>query len=262
MEAKAASYQALAKRLREAYVGGPVPPLRDVLAPADGAGAYEVQALNTAWWCGQGRRVIGRKIGLTAKTVQAQLGVAQPDFGVLFADMRIANEGSVSAARLLQPKVEGEVALIFGQAVENPQCTLADVESAVQFVAPAIEVVDSRIAEWKITFADTVADNGSSGLFALGSERGFRKELDLWSCGMVLELNDEVVSLGAGAACLGHPLRAAHWLTRTLAERGDPIREGDIVLTGALGPMVAVRAGDRVRVSIGGLGRVEFAFTA
>jgi 2-keto-4-pentenoate hydratase len=262
MEAKSGNYQALAKRLREAYGRGPIPPLREGLAPADGVGAYEVQALNTKWWCEQGRRVVGRKIGLTAKTVQAQLGVSQPDFGVLFADMRIENGGSVSAAKLLQPKVEGEVALIFGRAVEDPRCTIADVKSAVELVAPAIEVVDSRIADWKITFADTVADNGSSGLFALGTEHAFRPGLDLWSCGMVLELNDEVVSLGAGAACLGHPLQAAHWLSRTLAERGNPIREGDIVLTGALGPMVAVRAGDRVRVSIGGLGFVEFTFTA
>src|ERR1700683_268274 len=124
MEAKSGTYQALAKRLREAYCGGPIPPLRYGLAPADGVGAYEVQALNTKWWCERGRRVIGRKIGLTAKTVQAQLGVSQPDFGVLFADMRIENGGSVSAAKLLQPKVEGGGALGFGPALEGPQCTI------------------------------------------------------------------------------------------------------------------------------------------
>jgi 2-keto-4-pentenoate hydratase len=122
----------------------------------------------------------------------------------------------------------------------------------------AIEIVDSRIADWKITFADTVADNGSAAFYVLGTERKPLTGLDLWTCGMALEVNGEVVSLGAGAACLGHPLNAVTWLARTLAARGEPLRKGDVVLSGALGPMVPIKPGDFVEASIGGLGSVSF----
>ena len=253
-----ASYESLAARLRAAYSSGPVPPLRDGLDPSDGAGGYAVQTLNTQWWETQGRRVIGRKIGLTAKSVQAQLGVSQPDFGVLFDDMRIADRGTLRSSQVLQAKVEGEIAFVFSEDLENPEITLDDLGRAIESVAPAIEIVDSRIADWKITFADTVADNGSSGYFVIGPELKYRFDRDLWSCGMVLEVNGDVLSLGAGAACLGHPLNAALWLARTLAQRSDPIRRGDLVLTGALGPMVPLRPGNFVRATIGGLGTAEF----
>jgi 2-keto-4-pentenoate hydratase len=248
----------IAARLRSAYSSGPIPPLRDGLAPGDANGAYAVQSHNTKYWQSTGRRIVGRKIGLTAKSVQVQLGVDQPDFGVLFDDMRVANKGVLGRSKMLQPKIEGEIALVFGSSVENPNATAEEVAAAVRAVAPAIEIVDSRIEAWKITFADTVADNGSSSFFVLGDETGFAANLDLYACGMVLELNGATASVGAGAACLGHPLIAAQWLARTLATRGEPIREGDIVLTGALGPMVPLSAGDHVRVTIGGLGRVEF----
>jgi 2-keto-4-pentenoate hydratase len=125
-------------------------------------------------------------------------------------------------------------------------------------VMAAIEIVDSRIADWKITFADTVADNGSSAFYVLGRARQPLAGLDLWTCGMALEVNGEVASLGAGVACLGHPLNAATWLARTLAERGEPLRKGDVVLTGALGPMVTIKPGDFVQASIGGLGQASF----
>lgn len=255
-----ASTEQLAARLRSAYQSGAVPPLRDGLEPNDAVGAYAIQAANTAHWVREGRRIVGRKVGLTAKAVQAQLGVDQPDFGVLFEDMEIADGGELLASKSLQPKAEAEVAIILKADLPDVETSPDDVAAAVGEVVAAIEIVDSRIAEWKITFADTVADNGSSAFYVLGKERRKLDGLDLWTCGMALAVNGEVVSLGAGVACLGHPLNAAAWLARTLAVRGEPLRAGDVVLTGALGPMVAIRAGDHVKASIGGLGTCEFTY--
>jgi 2-keto-4-pentenoate hydratase len=244
-----------AARLRDAYSSGPIPPLRDVLSAGDGTAAYAIQRINTEFWVAQGRRVVGRKVGLTAKAVQAQLGVSQPDYGVLFEDMMVADGANLSASKTLQPKAEVEVALILAEDLHGPTIAATDVLAATSHVVTAIEIVDSRIADWKLTFADTVADNGSSGYFVLGSNRLPAHGLDLWSCGMVLEVNGEVTSVGAGAACLGHPLNAAAWLARTV-----PLRKGDCVLTGALGPMVTLHPGDVVRATIGGLGSCSFRY--
>jgi 2-keto-4-pentenoate hydratase len=251
-------YQDLAQRLRAAYGAGAVAPLRDGLAPSDADGAYAIQSINTAHWVAEGRRVVGRKVGLTAKAVQTQLGVDQPDFGVLFDDMEIADGGVLLASKTLQPKAEAEIAFILASDIAEPDVTREQVAAAVAEVTAAIEIVDSRITDWKITFADTVADNGSSAFFVLGAERKPLAGLDLSTCGMALEVNGKVVSLGAGAACLGHPLNALTWLAQTLAERGEPLRQGDVVLSGALGPMVAIKPGDVVQATIGGLGSVAF----
>ena len=252
------SHDAIARRLRNAYAGGAVAPLRDGLDPADAESAYVVQAINTAFWVAEGRRIAGRKIGLTAKTVQAQLGVDQPDFGVLFSDMAISDGGVLQMSSCLQPKAEAEIAIVLKRDLPDPQSNIHTVMSAIDHCVAAIEIVDSRIAAWRITFADTVADNGSSARFVLGKQRHAPRHLDLFSCGMVLEKNETIASLGAGAACLGHPLNAAVWLARKAASLGQPLAAGDIVLTGALGPMVGIDAGDRIRVSIGGLGQVSF----
>lgn len=255
-----ATFTQAASRLRAAYTEGAVAPLRDLLEPGDAEGAYAVQAINTRFWADQGRKIVGRKVGLTARAVQIQLGVDQPDFGVLFADMAIPDAGTLSPDKVLQPKAEAEVALILGHDLDDPAATAADVARAVSHAVAAIEIVDSRIADWKITFADTVADNGSSAFFVLGEDRKPLDDLDLYTCGMVLELNGSVASVGAGAACLGHPLEAAAWLARTLAAAGDPLRAGDVVLTGALGPMVPLTVGDRVTAKVGGLGQVSFRY--
>src|SRR3990167_6676035 len=251
-------FQRTARLLRDAYSKGPVPPLREYLEPTDAAGAYAVQEINTRFWEAQGRRIVGRKAGLTAKAVQTQLGVDQPDFGVLFEDMRIADGGVLSAAKVLQPKAEAEVAIVLGADLDDANATAEAVAAATDYAVAAIEIVDSRIADWKITFADTVADNGSSAFFVLGDERHKLEGLDLYTCGMALEVNGAVASLGAGVACLGHPLNAAAWLARTLAAAGEPLRAGDILMTGALGPMVALSRGDKVVARIGGLGSVSF----
>ena len=253
-------YAATAARLREAYAGGVIPPLRGALEPTDIDGAYAVQAINTRFWEAEGRRIVGRKIGLTAEAVQKQLGVDRPDFGVLFDDMQIADGGVLSSTKVIQPKAEAEIALVLGRDLNDASATPDVVAAAIDYAAAAIEIVDSRIADWKITFADTVADNGSSAFFVLGKEKKNLAGLDLYTCGMALEINGKVASLGAGAACLGHPLNAAAWLARTLAERGEPLRAGDILLTGALGPMVAIQPGMHVRAQIGGMGVASFSY--
>ena len=255
-----ASLQDLALRLRRAYDSGAVAPLRDGLEPRDAKGAYGVQTINTTFWQEQGRRIIGRKIGLTSKAVQTQLGVDQPDFGVLFHDMALADGGELLASKVLQPKAEAEVALVMSRDINNPLAGVQDVLAAAAYALPAIEIVDSRIADWKITFADTVADNGSSAFLVLGREPRTLTGLDLETCGMVLEQNGRCASFGVGAACLGHPLAAAAWLIRTLSAAGEGLRAGDVILTGALGPMVAIKPGDVVRTRIGGLGGCGFIF--
>jgi 2-keto-4-pentenoate hydratase len=246
--------------LRHAYTTGPIAPLRDSLAPTDGAGAYRVQSINTRFWQDAGRRIVGRKIGLTAAAVQAQLGVDQPDFGVLFHDMAIADGGVLTPGSVIQPKAEAEVALVLAHDLDNPRAGIHDMISAVAYALPAIEIVDSRIADWKIGFADTVADNGSAAFFVLGNQPRLLAGLDLRTCGMALEVDGRIASLGAGVACLGHPLNAAAWLARTLSAAGDPLRAGDIILTGALGPMVPIAPGHRITATIGGLGTCGFVY--
>jgi 2-keto-4-pentenoate hydratase len=252
------SHSELAARLRAAYTQGPVAPLRDGLHPSDGQGAYAVQTLNTDFWTAMGRRIVGRKIGLTSAAVQKQLGVDRPDYGVLFDDMSVEDDGTLDMSRVLQPKAEAEVALVLARDLCNPRATAQDVLAATAYALPAIEIVDSRIADWKITFADTVADNGSSSHFVLGTAPRSLAGLDLLTCGMVMSVNGRNVSMGVGAACLGHPLNAAAWLARTLASAGESLRTGDVILTGALGPMVSIGAGDVVQARIGGLGSVGF----
>jgi 2-keto-4-pentenoate hydratase len=254
------NHETAARLLRDAYAGGAIPPLREYLDPVDADGAYAVQEINTRFWQAQGRRIVGRKAGLTAKAVQTQLGVDQPDFGVLFDDMRVADGGFLDPARAIQPKAEAEIAFVLGADLPSHSSTPAEVAAAVATVHCAIEIVDSRIADWKITFSDTVADNGSSAFFVLAQEGKPLAGLDIWTAGMVMQINGETVSLGVGAAALGHPLNAAAWLARTLAARGEPLKAGDILLAGALGPMVALRPGDHVVARVGGLGSCSFTY--
>jgi len=240
--------------------GQAIPPLRERLGKADQDGAYAVQEANTRAWLAQGRRLVGRKIGLTSLAVQAQLGVDQPDFGMLFADMAVGDGEIVPAGRLIQAKVEAEVALVIGRDLTHERHTYADLISATEYALPAIEIVDSRIENWNIKFVDTVADNASSGLFVLGGRPVKLHDIDLTACAMEMKRGEEVVSRGNGRACLGSPLNAAIWLADMMVRCGRPLLAGDIVLTGALGPMVAVKSGDRFDVSIEGLGKVSALF--
>src|SRR5437868_9818084 len=220
-----------ADRLAEAVRSGkPCAPVRDLIGTA--REGYAVQEMNTVRAMEEGRRLVGRKIGLTNPAVQQQLGVDSPDFGMLFADMAYLDGLPVPYERFLQPRAEAEVALVLGADLVGGPFTVADVIRAVEFVLPAIEIVDSRIADWDISLADTIADNASSGAFVLGNTPVPLTGLDLRLAGMTMTRDGQEVSTGAGAACLGHPLNAAVWLADTLAATDFPLQAGDIVLTG------------------------------
>ena len=253
----------LAERLRKAEETGiATDPVRDELPAGDIGAAYAVQKVNTQYWLRKGRRLVGRKIGLTSKSVQKQLGVDQPDYGMLYADMVMCDGEEVPLARVMQPKVEAEVALVLEKDLKKKDIAISELIAAVAYAVPAIEIVGSRIANWNIKIQDTIADNASSGLLVLGNEPKKLEGLDLRLAGMVMERRGEQVSLGAGVACLGNPLNAALWLARTMVEVGAPLKAGDIVMTGALGPMAGVAPGDVIEVRISGLGSVRTAFGA
>jgi 2-keto-4-pentenoate hydratase len=246
--------------IRAAYDDTPIGPLRESLPGMTAEDAYAIQDANTQFWLDQGRHAVGAKIGLTAKAVQKQLGVDQPDFGILFADMAVPDGDVVAPGRLLQPKVEAEVAFVLARTPNPNALTTAELIGCIDYALPAIEIVDSRIAAWNIKFVDTVADNASSGLFVLGTRPVRLDALDLRLCGMVLEKNGDPTSFGAGAACLGNPLHALGWLGAKMAEVGRPLQAGDVILSGALGPMVPVAPGDAVEARIEGLGTVRVSF--
>lgn len=247
-----------------ARTGQPIAPLREAAAQRgvapDASQAYTVQRINRDRRIRAGDRVVGRKIGLTSRAVQLQLGVDSPDYGNLWARGAYGDSDEVPMASLIQPKVEGEVALVLGRDLDAPDATIADLVRATDFALAALEIVDSRIADWRIGLFDTIADNASAGAFVLGGDPVRLDRLTLRDAGMTLTRNGEVASEGVGSACLGHPLNAAAWLARALAREGEPLRAGDIVLTGALGPMVAARAGDRFEARIEGLGAVSVRF--
>ncbi|WP_338743892.1 fumarylacetoacetate hydrolase family protein [Pseudomonas sp. KK18] len=222
--------------------------------------AYAVQEFNTERALQAGRRLSGRKVGLTSAAVQQQLGVDQPDFGMLFADMEVVDGGQIDHSRLIQPKAEGEIAFVLKRDLRATDTTLAELLSAVDYVLPALEIVDSAIEDWKITIVDTVADNASSGLYVLGKHPVPLADLDLSLEGMTLSKNGDQVSMGVGAACLGNPLDACLWLARNMARAGRPLLAGDVLLSGALGPMVPVSAGDRLHLRLTRLGEVSCQF--
>lgn len=235
----------------------PCAPVREHLGATDIDAAYEVQHRLVAARTAAGARRVGAKIGLTARAVQQQFGVFQPDFGVLFADMVYAHTEPVPLGRFLQPRAEGEIAFVLGRDLDMPGATVADVLRATDFVLPAIEIVDSRIAGWDLAITDTVADNASSGAVVLGTTPFRLDGRDLARVGMTLYHDGEPVSFGAGHACLGSPVVAVAWLAREMEQRGQPLRAGDLVMSGALGPMVPVGGPGRYRLELDGLGDVE-----
>ncbi len=254
----AATLQAAAQALRGARAR------RQTIAPVAGTfglvgidAAYAVAELNTQARLAEGRRVIGKKVGLTSRAVQQQLGVHQPDFGVLFDDMEFLDGDSVPAGRLMQPKVEAEVAFIVGRELRGPAPSWGEFLAALDCALPALEIVDSAIADWKIGIVDTVADNASSGLYVLGCQPVAIGQLAGATLDMQMSVNGRVASTGSGAACLGHPLRAAYWLARAMAERGQGLQAGEVILSGALGPMVALQRGDEIQAQVSALGSVS-----
>ena len=251
-----------ARRIAAAHESGiACEPIRDLIDIADLDSAYAVQDLGTDHAVSAGRRIIGRKIGLTSLAVQTQLGVDQPDFGMVFADMVMGEGIPIPPNRLMQPKIEAEIALILGRDLDMRNPTIADVLQATAFVLPALEIVGSRIRNWDIRIVDTIADNASSGLLVLGGPARKIDDLDLRAARMTMTKNGEIVSKGSGADCLGHPLNAAAWLAGEMVRRNRPLRAGELVLTGALGPMTPVSPGDLFEAQIEGIGHVSASFT-
>lgn len=209
----------------------------------------------------EGERVVGRKIGLTSAAVQRMLGVDQPDFGTLTDAMGHEDGASIPLAGMIAPRIEGEIAFILERDLAGPGITAHDVLAATGALAACFEIVDSRIADWKISIADTVADNASAAAFVLGRERVSPLGIDLGTCGMVVEKNGQLAATGAGAAALGSPAACVAWLANRLGGFGIPLRAGEVVLSGALVPLCPVAAGDRLRVRIGGIGSASVRFT-
>jgi 2-keto-4-pentenoate hydratase len=264
--------QAAERLILAARTGVPTAPVRDVLGSTDVALAYRVQNVLTAARRASGARVVGRKVGLTSPVVQHQLGVDQPDFGVLFDDMLVPNGGKADSGRLIAPKAEAEIAFVLSADVDgfaaglSPDAPISATDrsaaaAAVDYAVAALEIVDSRVADWDITITDTVADNASSALYVLGDKRTPLSEFAPAEVIMNLEKNGVPASSGNGAACLGDPLNALIWLARTAASLGAPLRAGDVVLSGALGAMVPAEPGTEITAELSTLGRVSVTFS-
>jgi 2-oxopent-4-enoate/cis-2-oxohex-4-enoate hydratase len=252
--------EALASSLWEARITQKgIPPLTETEPGLTLTEAYQISRLNFEKRCRQpGVKPIGRKIGLTSQAVQSQLGVSEPDFGYLTSDMVLESGATLRGpqGRLLQGKVEGEVAFVLKRDLKGPGVTSRDVAAATDYVVACIEIIDSRVRDWKIRIQDTIADNASSALFVLGSQRKRIDELDLRMAGMTLRKNGEVESTGVGAACMDHPLQAVAWLANKMGALGEILCAGEIILSGAYGPVVSFAPGDHCEVEISGLGKV------
>ena len=254
--------EAAAKRLRIAAKSGQTcEPVRNLIGESDIEKAYAVQAINTALRVAEGAKVVGSKIGLTSVAVQKQFGISQPDFGMLWEDKEVWNGGEISVREIMQPRAEAEIAFVLGRDLDQEAITTVDVISSIEYALASIELVGSRIEGWNIRITDTIADNASASHWVVGHQPAKLENLDLINCRMVLEKNGAVASEGMGAACLGSPVNAMLWLAKTMARLGQPMRAGDVILTGALGPMVPVVAGDHFRATIEGLGEVSVKFT-
>ncbi|MBI4376785.1 MAG: fumarylacetoacetate hydrolase family protein [Elusimicrobia bacterium] len=222
--------------------------------------AYRISRLNFQRRLERGAKLVGRKIGLTSEAVQRQIGVDQPDFGYLTSDMSLENGEALGAGELIQAKVEGEAVFVLGRELKGPGVDREDVMRAADHIRACIEVIDSRVKDWRIKIQDTIADNASSAYFALGAERIKPGSVDLRRCRMKLWKNGSLASEGSGSACLGDPARAVAWLANALAVWGEGLKPGDIVLSGAFGPVVPFSRGDECRVEIEGLGRVDWRY--
>ncbi len=223
--------------------------------------AYHISSRLLERRLADGERVIGKKIGVTSAAVMNMLGVHQPDFGYLTDRMVYANGDELPISReMITPRAEGEIAFILQRDLIGPGVTNAQVIAATECVMPCFEVVDSRIQDWKIKIQDTVADNASCGAFVLGDTARSPREVDLVTCGMVMEKNGAIIATGAGAAALGSPVNCIAWLANTLGRFGIPLKAGEVILSGSLVPLAPVVAGDHVHVSIGGLGSCSVRF--
>ena len=208
-----------------------------------------------------GERVVGKKIGVTSKAVMDMLNVHQPDFGFLTDRMMYSTGADIPVSTaMIQPRAEGEIAFILKDKLTGPGVNNADVIAATDFVMPCFEIVDSRVRDWKIKIQDTIADNASCGAVVLGDTAIKPTSVDLSTCGLVMELNGEIISTGAGAAALGSPVNSVTWLANTLGPFGIELEAGEVILSGSLVPLQPVKAGDNMNMAIGGIGECSVRF--
>ncbi len=219
--------------------------------------AYDVQRINANRHIAQGRYLVGYKVGLTSRSAQKHFNVFEPDFGHLFGDMAWRDEGEEDLTPLIQPRIEAEIAFVLGRDLHGPGITAAQAFQAVDAVVGAMEIIDSRLADWKIKAADTIADNGSSARYVLGSRFVSPRDLNLTDIGMSLSKNGEVWQTGAGSAVMGSPWNALVFLANTLGERGTDLKAGQIVLSGALAGVLPMKGGDHFTAEFLKLGRVS-----
>ena len=251
-----------AAKLRQAQATKtPISPLRDDIGEHNEELAYAIQQVNTNHKLVDGARIVGKKIGLTSIKVQEQFGISTPDFGILFDDMEVLNGLSLPISEVMQPKIEGELAFVLGGSLDNDKLTIVDIINSIDYVLPSLEIVGSRIENWNIRIADTVADNASASHYVLGHTPKMLDDIDIVNCKMNMTINGELKSSGSGKDCLGSPLNAVLWLARKMQAVGQPIQAGELILSGSLGPMVVVNAGDHVDAEFEGLGSVSISFT-
>jgi len=252
---------ALAAILQAAQVNGtPVPPLTETCDGLTLDDAYAIQQVQIRGRLDAGAVIAGYKVGLTSEAMRQQFGVSEPDFGHLLSDMEHAADAPVPVSAFLQPRAEPEIALVLGRPLTGPRVTVSEVVAATAYAVPAIEIIDSRIADWRITLVDTVADNASSGGFVVGQSPVPLDRVDLSLTGCVLRRNGRIIATGAGAAVLGSPLHAAAWLASQLIGRGAELDAGHIILTGSITASIPVQAGDAVSASFDHLGSVTAVF--
>lgn len=238
----------------------PVQPLTDTYPELCVEDAYAIQQRTISTFCEQGKRVIGKKIGITSRGMQRLLNVEKPDFGHLLDDMLISEGDPCRVRDLIAPKVEGEIAFVLNKRLQGPGLTIADVYRATEFILPAIEVVDSRIVDWKIKLMDTIADNASSGRFVIGSHMTKIADVDLRLIGMLIQKNGELVNSGVGAEVLGNPARAVAWLGNQLSVLELSLEPGEIILSGAVTAAIPAKKGDVFSVSFDRLGNLNLLF--
>ena len=252
---RAADVLAAAERDRR-----PVPPLVEQFPDMDVVDSYEIQLLNIRERLGRGVTVNGHKVGLSSEAMQKMMGVDEPDYGHLLSDMEVFSDRPVEAARYCYPRVEVEVGFILGGTLPGEGCTEDDVIAATEFVAPAIELIDSRIVDWRIGLVDTIADNASSAGYVLGPERVAPTELDLTTIEARLLRNGEQVAQGRSDAVLGNPVTAVAWLARTVASFGVRLEAGHVILPGSVHRAIDVAPGDAFTAELDGLGHVDLSF--
>ncbi|MEY2847976.1 MAG: hypothetical protein RI885_641 [Actinomycetota bacterium] len=235
----------------------PVAPISSRFDDFDLDDAYAVQSLQLDAWLSAGRTIVGRKVGLTSAAMQAQLGVDQPDFGVLLADMEVPDGGRLDRSLFVSPRVEPEIAFVLASPLRGPGVTVEQAAAAIGRVVASLEIIDSRIADWRIGLIDTVADNASSAGFVLGASIEGAPGLDLAAVECVFSRNGEVVSAATGAAVLGSPVNALVWLADTLGARGVGLEAGDVILPGSLTAAIPATPGDTIHAHFEGVGSVS-----